>query len=204
MKKLIIPILGLVVGLSTISCNNTSSSKENGENYDHAAMSHAENRDHGAMGHAEDHHSSENMATTAQLVDYYLMIKDALVSGSQEAAAAAGSKLATAATNFDLSSLTEAEQQNGKEILEVIKENGEHIAKSEMEYQIEHFEAIDTEFIDLLNIAGYDKTLYQQYCPMYNDNEGGTWLSDSEEIENPLFKSKMLTCGSIKRTIAQK
>jgi hypothetical protein len=193
MKKLIIPILSLVLSLSTISCNDTSSSKEEGDNHDHSATD-----------HADGDHSSEGVATTAQLMDYYLLVKDALVAGNQEAAASAGSKLAQAAADFDISSLPEAEQQNGREILEVIKENGEHIGKSEMDHQIEHFEAIDTELIDLLNIAGYDKTLYQQYCPMYNDNKGGTWLSDSEEIENPLFKSKMLTCGSVKQTIAQK
>jgi hypothetical protein len=193
MKKLIIPILGLVVSLSTISCNDTSSSKEDSENHDHSTMD-----------HADGDHSSEGVATTDQLVDYYLLVKDALVAGNQEAAASAGSKLAQAAADFDVSNLPETEQQNGREILEVIKENGEHIGKSEMDYQIEHFEAIDTELIDLLNVAGYDKTLYQQYCPMYNDNKGGTWLSDSEEIENPLFKSKMLTCGSVKQTIAQK
>lgn len=193
MKKLIIPILGLVVSLSTISCNDTSSSKED-----------SENQDNSAMDHADGDHSSEGVATTAQLVGNYLSVKDALVAGNQEAAASAGSKLAKAAADFDVSSLPEAEQQNGREILEVIKENGEHIGKSEMDHQIEHFEAIDTELIDLLNIAGYDKTLYQQYCPMYNGNEGGTWLSDSEEIKNPLFKSKMLTCGSVKQAIASK
>jgi hypothetical protein len=191
MKKLIIPILGLMVSLSIISCNNTATSDENSE-------------DHEAMNHAEGHDSSENPATTAQLVDYYLLIKDALVSGDEETAASAGNKLASAATNFDLSILPEAEQQNGKEILEVIKENAEHIGKSEIDHQIEHFESMDTEFIDLLRIAGYEKPLYQQYCPMYNDNKGGTWLSDSEEISNPLFKSKMLTCGSVKQTIASK
>lgn len=193
MKKLIIPILGLMVSLSAISCNNTATSDENGEDHDHEAME-----------HAEGHDSSENPATTAQLVDNYLLIKDALVAGDEKAAASAGNKLASAAMNFDVTMLPEAEQQNGKEILEVIKEGGEHIGKSEIDHQIEHFESMDTEFIDLLTIAGYDKPLYQQYCPMYNDNKGGTWLSESEEINNPLFKSKMLTCGSVKQTIASK
>lgn len=200
MKKLIMPILGLMVSLSIISCNTNSSSEENGEGHNQAMMDH----DDTAMGSAESHHTSENLATTNQLVDYYMLIKNALIDGDQEAAASAGSKLESAATNFDLSILPKAEQQNGKEILEVIKKNAGHIAKSEIDQQIEHFESMDTGFIDLLQIANYDKQLYQQYCPMYNDNKGGTWLSNSEEIQNPLFKSKMLTCGSVKQVIASK
>ncbi len=193
MKKLIIPIFSLLASLSAISCNDISSSEANS---DHASMNHDD--------HAEGHDLLENSATTAQMVDYYLSIKNALVAGDEKAAASAGNELAHAATDFDLSTLPEAEQQKGKEILAVIKENGEHIADSEIDHQIEHFESMDTEFIDLLRIAGYEKPLYQQYCPMYNDNKGGTWLSDSEEISNPLFKSKMLTCGSVKQTIASK
>ncbi|MCR9062732.1 MAG: DUF3347 domain-containing protein [Cytophagales bacterium] len=191
MKNIIIPILGLILSLSISSCSNTSSSEENNDNHDHTEMA-----DHNSEG------NSETLSSTSQLVDNYLKIKNALVSADREAAASAGEKLAKAATDFDLSSFPEIEQQNGKEILEVIKENAEHIAKSEIEHQIEHFESMDNDFIDLLKISDYDKNLYQQYCPMYNDKKGGTWLSDSEEIKNPLFKSKMLSCGSIKQTIA--
>jgi hypothetical protein len=60
------------------------------------------------------------------------------------------------------------------------------------------------DFMDILAITGTDRTLYQQYCPMYNKNKGGYWLSDSQEIKNPLFGSKMLTCGSVKETISMK
>lgn len=38
--------------------------------------------------------------------------------------------------------------------------------------------------------------IYYQYCPMAFDNKGAYWLSDTEEIRNPYFGDKMLTCGS--------
>ena len=88
--------------------------------------------------------------------------------------------------------------------MEVVKEHGEHIAKSEIVHQREHFEGMAKDFMDILAITGTDRTLYQQYCPMYNKNKGGYWLSDSQEIKNPLFGSKMLTCGSVKETISMK
>ncbi len=43
--------------------------------------------------------------------------------------------------------------------------------------------------------------VYKHYCPMAFDGEGGYWLSDSKEIRNPYFGSKMLTCGSVKETL---
>jgi Cu(I)/Ag(I) efflux system membrane fusion protein len=43
--------------------------------------------------------------------------------------------------------------------------------------------------------------IYYQYCPMAFDNKGAYWLSNSEEIRNPYFGDKMLTCGSTKEVI---
>ncbi len=43
--------------------------------------------------------------------------------------------------------------------------------------------------------------IYYQYCPMAFNNTGAYWLSNSEEIKNPYFGDKMLTCGSTKEII---
>jgi Cu(I)/Ag(I) efflux system membrane fusion protein len=45
------------------------------------------------------------------------------------------------------------------------------------------------------------KPIYYQYCPMAFDNKGAYWLSSTEEIRNPYFGDKMLTCGSTKDVI---
>ncbi len=41
------------------------------------------------------------------------------------------------------------------------------------------------------------ETVYYQFCPM----EKSGWLSSSEEIKNPYFGSKMLSCGATKETL---
>ncbi|MCZ6693819.1 MAG: efflux RND transporter periplasmic adaptor subunit [Bacteroidetes bacterium] len=46
-----------------------------------------------------------------------------------------------------------------------------------------------------------DKTVYYQFCPMARESKGAYWLSEIEEIKNPYFGDRMLTCGSIKETI---
>ena len=37
--------------------------------------------------------------------------------------------------------------------------------------------------------------IYKQFCPMAFNNEGAYWLSKNENILNPYFGEKMLTCG---------
>jgi Cu(I)/Ag(I) efflux system membrane fusion protein len=39
---------------------------------------------------------------------------------------------------------------------------------------------------------------YYDYCPMAFNNQGAYWLSAQEEIRNPYFGDKMLTCGEVK------
>lgn len=45
--------------------------------------------------------------------------------------------------------------------------------------------------------------VYQEYCPMANNNQGAYWLSNEKQIRNPYLGDKMLTCGSVKATIQQ-
>lgn len=130
-----------------------------------------------------------------EVLNAYMDIKDALVKDDTKEAARAGKTLAEAATEFDVSDFANSEI---KEILEVIKEHGEHIAKSEIEHQREHFAELAQELKDLVKITGTDRTLYTQFCPMYDNKQGGYWLSTSEEIMNPLLGSKMPKCGIVK------
>ena len=45
------------------------------------------------------------------------------------------------------------------------------------------------------------EAVYELYCPMAFDYEGGTWLQKNEEVMNPYFGAEMLHCGSVKREI---
>ncbi len=44
-------------------------------------------------------------------------------------------------------------------------------------------------------------TIYLKFCPMAFNNKGAYWYEAVEEIKNPYFGDKMLTCGSIQKTI---
>jgi hypothetical protein len=211
----------VLIGLITLSiaCVDKKKGNDNeGENHHNEEM-HEEGMNHdGEMNHDHDgemmdeantmNDKSDMMVkqskTASSLIDSYLAIKNALVNDDKDAAAKAGERLAQSAATFDVSKVETSQQQEMKEILEVMKEHGEHIAESDIAHQREHFAQIHRDMKDMVAITGSDRTLYQQYCPMYDDNEGGAWLSASKTIKNPLFGSKMMKCGAVKQTIAVK
>lgn len=201
-KSIVTITLAISLSFALISCGN--SNKPNKEIK-------ASQNNHSEMTHSPDQNMSDGSKmgmnerkTISNLIDNYLAIKNALVKDDSEAASKAGLKLAESASTFKTSSFEDSKKSEIKEILEVLNEHGEHIAKSEIDHQREHFEGMTKDFMDLIALTGTDRTLYQQYCPMYNKNKGGYWLSESSDILNPLFGSKMLTCGSVKETISIK
>ncbi|UJH91890.1 DUF3347 domain-containing protein [Antarcticibacterium sp. 1MA-6-2] len=109
--------------------------------------------------------------------------------------------LVAAFEEFDMSEYEGGQQKELTEIIEDAKEHAEHITMSDIAHQREHFDILSVDLVDMLEITGSPKTLYQQFCPMYNSNKGAIWLSASEEIKNPYFGQKMLTCGEVQKEI---
>lgn len=193
----------VIATLTAVSCKNNSEE----DNSDHSTMDH-ENMDadsnmmEGGSQASEDMTGSENLdSPTERIVIDYLELKDALVADNTEDAAKAGEGLVTAFEEFDMSEYEGEQQQELTEIIDDAKEHAEHITMSDIGHQREHFELLSVDMVDLVEITGSPKRLYQQFCPMYNDNKGGVWLSASEEIRNPYFGQKMLTCGTVQKEI---
>lgn len=189
------------------SCNsasNTDAKKdaETHEGHDHAGHDHDhDGHDHAHASNNADYELKEvaQSDASAPVLDAYFAIKKALQEDNVKDAAKAGEALTAS-----LASLAGNESAEVKEILEVIKEHGEHIAKSDIAHQREHFEPLSHDMKDLIKNVGADREIYEQYCPMYNDNKGGMWLSNQEELLNPLFGSSMLKCGTTKQKISPK
>lgn len=73
-------------------------------------------------------------------------------------------------------------------------------ASSELAKQRDHFYDLSTSMIELLKTYGTSKEVYQDYCPMADEDEGAFWLSEFKEIKNPYFGESMLRCGEIKKS----
>lgn len=48
-----------------------------------------------------------------------------------------------------------------------------------------------------------NKTVYVDFCPMADNNNGGYWLSTEKKIKNPYFGKAMSKCGSVKGEIKE-
>lgn len=138
---------------------------------------------------------------TSAIIDAYLSIKNALVNDDSKKAVEGGKMMLAAFSNFEMAKLTESQHSKYMEIAETAKEHAEHIVKSPIDHQREHFEDLSKDVNDIIALVGTDKTLYQDFCPMAFNNKGAIWLSETKEISNPYFGSKMMKCGSIQKQI---
>ncbi len=144
--------------------------------------------------------TQKNLAITP-ILEAYFQIKNGLVADDKGAAAKGGTALLAAFSTFDMSKLSGDIHKEYMEIYENAKEQAEHIVKSPIAHQREHFETLSTDISDLITLLGTEKKVYQAFCPMASDGKGAVWLSEFKEIKNPFFGSKMLTCGSVQKEI---
>lgn len=147
---------------------------------------------------AQEKNKINDVKAEAILADYF-MLKDALVSDDSKKAAETGATLVISLKIFNKSSYTANEQKELTDIIEDATEHAEHIAKSPLGHQREHFKTLSKDILDMVAITGTKNSLYQQFCPMYD--KGSAWLSMSNEVRNPYYGSKMLKCGKVQKTI---
>ncbi|MDF1674711.1 MAG: DUF3347 domain-containing protein [Vicingaceae bacterium] len=197
MKKQILTIgaamLFIVGSVIFIGCGNSES--------------HAEGEEHAEEG--GEHHENtaafegEKVKDLSLILDSYFQLKNALVKDDAKAAAKASEKLLSAFNGFDMAAVTEDKMQEYMEITEDAVENAEHISENadKIDHQREHLVNLSEDINDLIVLIGSDRKLYQDFCPMANDGNGATWISETEEIQNPYMGSKMPTCGKIQQEL---
>ena len=196
------------ISLTAMSCKDSKKEHDNSEV--HTEMNHENSDGHhnntdSGMNHDNFNTSNEVMDSNVQSSDVkqvladYMDIKDALVATNKEEAAKAGKKLESSLNSFNVNSYTSEQQEELKDIIADAKEHAEHIGKSEMDHQREHFKTLSNDMMDMVAVTGTETTLYQQFCPMYD--KGSSWLSISKDIKNPYYGNKMLACGKVQKEI---
>lgn len=133
----------------------------------------------------------------------YLLLKDALVATDSEQAINASKKVNEKLSSIDMSLVKSDAHLYWMQQLEAIQGHNEKINSSkDIEEQRRQFDFLSQALINAVKVFGVPgDTLYVQHCPMANNNEGADWLSGEEEVRNPYFGDKMMTCGVVKTTI---
>jgi hypothetical protein len=191
------------ISLSAMSCKDAktenSTNSEMITEEDHSKMNHDNSDGHHDVDKKEMAMNGDGNSQT--ILNDYFNLKDALVNDDNSKAKELGNTLAQSLKSFDASSYSDSEQNELKDIIEDATEHAEHIGESDIAHQREHFKTLSKDMTDMVAITGTSMTIYEQYCPMYDNNKGGAWLSMNEEIRNPYLGTQMLKCGKVQREI---
>lgn len=144
---------------------------------------------------------SEKDTGVETIVASYLSLKNALVADDDLKAAAAGKALKSDIEALDAASFTKEQAKVFNDVGSDMKEHAEHVADNggNIEHQREHFVMLSKDVDDMLAVFGSSQKLYQDFCPMADNNKGAIWISETKEIKNPYFGKKMSTCGNVKK-----
>lgn len=146
----------------------------------------------------------ENSKSASAVIDNYLSLKDALVKEDSKKSATIGKRMVSVLPKVNVSGVANQHKADVTRVIKEASQEAKHIADNSdnIAKQREHFQSLTKSVKELIVITGSDRALFQSYCPMYNNNKGGAWLSESKEINNPYFGSKMLKCGSVQQEIS--
>jgi hypothetical protein len=186
-------ILSIAGAAAFSSCNNNNATKENTS---------AKSAD---TTQSTKQTAGEVKSTTpiSDIVAGYIQLKNGLANDNGNEAANGGKFIVSALAKVDKASLSADQKKAYEDVADDVKENAEHISENagKLDHQREHFEMLSKDVYDLVKTFGAGQTLYQDFCPMYNDKKGAAWLSETKEIKNPYMGQKMATCGSVKEEL---
>lgn len=194
-------------GLFLVACNNSETNKEGTAAHDMDSK-----KDPSTAGTT----IPENVATITpsftnidakvsaglgEVLQHYYHIEFALTNDDATEAGKGGKMMAVAIAKVDKSGMTADQKVLFEKNEEDLKEHAEHISKSKIDHQREHFEKMSEDVFDLVKGFGAGKPVYKTFCPMAFNNKGAYWISTSVEVKNPYYGKEMLTCGEVQEII---
>ncbi|MCF8368813.1 MAG: efflux RND transporter periplasmic adaptor subunit [Bacteroidales bacterium] len=142
------------------------------------------------------------------VVEKYLLLKDAFVATDASEAEKAARTTLDALNKVDMSLLSPGGYNQWIKLQKPIKDNLSGIIQMQgVEMKRSHFSIVSDNLIKAIEIFGTPEKespeLYIQFCPMAFDDKGAYWISNKQEIRNPYFGDVMLKCGEVKKELKQ-
>ena len=205
MKQFIIGIIA-ISAITFTACNSNESKSEKDK------MSEMKNDTSRQTSTTEDKDVKESSPTFTSLdanmagyikgiVDHYLHIKNALANDNESEAASGAKMLSETLGKVDKSFFTPEQKKTYDENEDDLIKHAEHISKSKIDHQREHFSMMSEDMYSLVKAFGGGRTLYHDHCPMANKGKGALWISEVAEIKNPYMGKEMPTCGTVNEKI---
>ncbi len=138
----------------------------------------------------------------APVFSAYFHLKDALVAGDAALAMKSAGALDGALHNVEITALPEQVQAAFKKAsTELMPALHPLTTTKDLAAQRKLFAQLTAPMAGLAQASPRSAPIYMAHCPMYQG--GADWLSLEKDIKNPFYGSMMLTCGSVKETIAK-
>jgi hypothetical protein len=133
----------------------------------------------------------------------YVELKDAFVSSDAGKVKEEASSANEALAKVDMKLLSGAAHNDWMNYLSPIQTSLKEIqASADIEEQRKSFSTLSANLYKSIKAFGLGgKEAFYEFCPMAFNNEGAYWLSDQQQIRNPYFGDKMLTCGEVKEKL---
>ena len=138
-----------------------------------------------------------------RVVQKYITLKEALVGDDPVKAKNEASAILEALDQVDMSLLPQENVQLHWMGLEKrIRLASSSIASTtEITEQRNQFKDLSSDLTSAVNVFGINQKVFNQFCPMADNNNGAYWLSLEEEVRNPYFGSAMHSCGNVAEVI---
>ncbi len=153
---------------------------------------------------ASAHENTNFQKQLTSVVEKYVVLKNALVAGDEAKATTAAKETLEALDKVDMHLLEGEDHMAWMKWQKPIKANLNGIVQMQgLEMKRSHFRIVSDNLTKAVQNFGVEdgKKVYVDFCPMTNNGNGGFWLSETEEIRNPYYGKKMLTCGEVKDVI---
>lgn len=143
--------------------------------------------------------STQFQGQLTELVEDYIRLKNALVLNENDNAYRISKELLITLAEIDMKLLTDSQSYTKwMEVEKQLKSTLLALDKTtKIKQQRAHFINLSTAMTKAIRLFGINQKVFQQFCPMANDDKGASWLSFESEIKNPYFGKVMLNCGNI-------
>ncbi|MGB5497947.1 MAG: efflux RND transporter periplasmic adaptor subunit [Maribacter sp.] len=135
--------------------------------------------------------------------DDYIILKDALVVDDSGISKKGAMDLLISLGKIDMQLLTDKKTHNHwMSIARKIKASASSIAgTTQIKEHRNHFKSLSSQLTLAIQLFGINQKVFNQFCPMADNNKGAYWLSLENEIRNPYFGAAMHNCGSVEKVI---
>ena len=136
------------------------------------------------------------------IFENYFDLKDELVKSDAKSTSAKAKELMNFINVVKMQELKSDVHTVWMKVMNDLKSDTDKIANAtNIEKQRASFITLSENMYQLMKVSKIETPIYFQHCPMANDGKGANWLSKENQVKNPYYGSKMMSCGKTIETI---